>query len=143
MAKVRYEMEIKLLSELMEQQVPQTTKYELLRNCREALNWSNKAPPTMSFRRGNNWYIDFQGVEDNHINGLNVDAPYLEEGRDGHSRLVIGLPTGFAGLIRQNFNVPLQPMALDATEALIRATHALAGAAIEMTHVAKKFLEKK
>lgn len=67
------------------------------------------------------------------------ERPVIEKLSEDRARLVIGISGLTATLLREDFNWPIQPAALDATEAIVRATHALAGAAIELTHVARTF----
>lgn len=71
-----------------------------------------------------------------------IEHPVLETLPGGRARFTFVVTEEEAKALRVAFNVPIQPAPLEATEAMVRATHALAGAAIELTHVLKDGREK-
>jgi hypothetical protein len=71
-----------------------------------------------------------------------IDNLHIEVRPGGRHRVVFDVREETADGLRSRFEVPHVPAAIEASDAIVRATHALAGSAIEMTHVLKKLAEK-
>jgi hypothetical protein len=108
------------------------SRLELLETVKGSLEWWKDMPPTIMLHKDNGWSFL----------GWTVGEPILEQLQGDRVRMVLDVTGGAASELRSKFQLALVPAALDATEAIVRATHALAGAAIEMTHVLKKMTEK-
>jgi hypothetical protein len=108
------------------------TRLELLETVKGSIEWWKAMPPTIMLHKDSGW----------NFAGWTVGEPVLEQLTGDRVRMVIDVTGGAAHELRSKFQLALVPAALDATEAIVRATHALAGAAIEMTHVLKKITEK-
>lgn len=105
-----------------------------------ALEWLDKPEPTLMLLDGLRGPA-LNVIRSGRWGGMYVqpERPVIEKLSEDRARLVIGISGLTATLLREIFNWPIQPATLDATEAVVRATHALAGAAIELTHVARTF----
>ena len=71
------------------------------------------------------------------FNGMSISEPVLEKVADDRFRFVTEVSYGAMLDLRKRFQLPVVPAPLDATEALVRATHSLASAAMEMTRLLK------
>lgn len=78
-------------------------------------------PPSITFYKG--WSYD----------RWTISEPILEKLHGDLARFVVKMPLHVAEELRNKFEIALVPAAIDATEAIVRATHALAGATIELT----------
>lgn len=67
---------------------------------------------------------------------------HMEQPPGDRTRVIFSVPTDYAESIRQKLHIPIQPAPMEGTEAMIRAAHSLAGAAIEITHTLKALQEK-
>jgi hypothetical protein len=72
------------------------------------------------------------------LNYLSTEQPVLEQLRGGRVRLVVEMSEMAAEALRRAFSLPLVPAPIDASEAIVRATHALAGATIELTSLIRE-----
>ena len=79
-------------------------------------------------REGSEWLVDI---------GLSCSIPIIERLSEHQARVVIEMSEMAALALRDKFGLCVVPAPLDATEAIVRATHALAGTALEMTHLLK------
>lgn len=70
-------------------------------------------------------------------NFVQISEPVIEKVSETSFRLVAEIQYISVDRLRKKFQLPLIPAPLDATDAIVRATHALAGAALEMTQLLK------
>jgi hypothetical protein len=117
---------------------------ETLDHIQHVLQWMADKPAGLSVRKHHKcdeWAIYYEQTEGWRPE-VRIGVPILEH-RNDRARLVIDIEETDAKFMRQELGFPMQPQPLEAIDAIVRATHALAGAAIELTHVARKFQEKK
>jgi hypothetical protein len=136
MREPRYTKEIELLLKLVETQTEEDR--ELLEATIAHLQWFDKRPPMFNLQKegSRGWALSLD-VPGRYDMPLAVQSPVIETLRDS-ARLVFEVGEHVAKELRAVFDIPMQPAPMDATEAMVRAAHALAGAAIELTHVLKK-----
>jgi hypothetical protein len=75
--------------------------------------------------------------------GSAIGQPLLEKCADHRMRLVVEIGDGIlAADLRNDHALAVVPAAIDSTEALVRAAHELAGAALELKSVLREAREK-
>jgi len=131
-----------LLGEMRKRE-PDVKKSRMLEWAEQIVIAVDKQPPTMALAvdRGH-CHVTFPKVPGYNLMDYSVEPPAVETLPSGRARLVINLPDNLASTLRAAFNFSTQPAPLEASEAIVRATHALAGAAIELTHVMRSLKEK-
>lgn len=136
MREPRYAKEIELLKKLQTTQMALGDQM-LLESVINFMEWFDKRPAMFSLQKsGHSWVLSLDVPGRNGV-PLAVQSPVIETLRD-NARLVFEVGEHVAKELRAVFNIPMQPAPMDATESMVRAAHALAGAAIELTHVLKK-----
>lgn len=122
----------KLLSDLIEESGKDFERVANLQNLRHMLKWIESC--VLMLHEGHwSW--------NGHVVPFHSDIKdiVIERIDERRARLVVPLPIdeGVAELYRAKLGLMIVPAPLDATEALVRAVHSLAGAAIDMSEAAK------